>query len=225
MGINKICPKILPFVKIRNLPLSVYCLFAAGDISEVSMPFWRVLGGGRWDFRFCGFGHFLDRFFGFCTEKHLFLGFGVCCGLRFFHCLAFGFRFSAKIQAVFRIGYPMWFSVFPIWFPVNAPQPRRWSRVSDKAWDFDLALKSTKFTAANGRSSRSNPPYRKRLRLYILPQLLANLTQSIGTHRKPYFAKFFPELTTLCMQVLKFSDSFVCVFLSGFRISCAKNYG
>ena len=55
-------------------------------------------------------------------------------------------------------------------------------------------------------------------RLYILPQLLANLTQSIGTHRKRYFAKFFPELTTLCMEGLKFSDSFLCVFMSGFRV-------
>ena len=43
-----------------------------------------VQRGGRWDFRFCGFGHFLDRFFGFCTEKRRFFGFGVCCGLRFF---------------------------------------------------------------------------------------------------------------------------------------------
>ena len=77
-----------------------------------------LLRGGRWDFRFCGFGHFLDRFFGFCTEKLRFFGFGVCCGLRFFRFLAFGFRFSAKIQAVFRIWYLMWFSFCPIWFPV-----------------------------------------------------------------------------------------------------------
>ena len=75
--------------------------------------------------------------------------------------------------------------------------------------------------AANGRSSRSNSPYRKIWRLYILPQLFANLTQSIGIHRKPHFATFSPELTTLCMQGLKFSDSFLCVFMSGFR---AKNY-
>ena len=31
----------------------------------------------------------------------------------------------------------------------NAPQPRRWSRVSDNAWDFDLALKSTKVRLQN----------------------------------------------------------------------------
>ena len=42
------------------------------------------LRGGHWDFRFCGFGYFLDRFFGF----------GVQCGLRIFRFLASGFRFS-----------------------------------------------------------------------------------------------------------------------------------
>ena len=26
-------------------------------------------GGGHWDFRFCGFGYFLARFFGFCVKK------------------------------------------------------------------------------------------------------------------------------------------------------------
>ena len=38
------------------------------------------------------------------------------CLLRYavFPFKAFGFQFSAKIQAVFRIWYPMWFSVFPI---------------------------------------------------------------------------------------------------------------
>ena len=40
--------------------------------------------GGHWDFRFCGFGYFLDRFFGF--DGH--------CGLRIFRFLASGFRFS-----------------------------------------------------------------------------------------------------------------------------------
>ena len=38
--------------------------------------------------------------------------------MRFFRFLAFGFRFSAKIQAVFRIWYPMGFLVFRIWFLV-----------------------------------------------------------------------------------------------------------
>ena len=40
--------------------------------------------GGHWDFRFCGFDYFLDRFFGF----------GGHCVLRSFRFLASGFRFS-----------------------------------------------------------------------------------------------------------------------------------
>ena len=39
---------------------------------------------GALGFRFCGFGYFLDRFFGF----------GGHCGLRIFRFLASGFRFS-----------------------------------------------------------------------------------------------------------------------------------
>ena len=59
--------------------------------------------GGHWDFRFCGFGYFLDRLFGFCTKKLQFFSFGVHCGLRIFRFLAFGFRFSRKILTGFRI--------------------------------------------------------------------------------------------------------------------------
>ena len=29
----------------------------------------REYGGGHWHFRFCGFGYFLDRFFGFCAKR------------------------------------------------------------------------------------------------------------------------------------------------------------
>ena len=43
-----------------------------------------------------------------------FFGSGVCYGLWFLLLLAFGFRFSARLQAVFRIWYPTWFLVFPI---------------------------------------------------------------------------------------------------------------
>ena len=60
--------------------------------------------GGHWDFRFCGSGYFLDRFFGF----------GVHCGLRIFRFLESGFRFSQKILAVFRFCYPIWFFGVPV---------------------------------------------------------------------------------------------------------------
>ena len=87
--------------------------------------------GGRWGFRFCGFGEILDRFFGFRTQTLRFFGFGIFCGLRFLAFLSIGFRFSAKILAVFRIWYKIWFSVFLFRFPdlfgnfdLNcAPQP------------------------------------------------------------------------------------------------------
>jgi len=57
---------------------------------------------GRWDFRFCGFGQFLVRFFGF----------GVLCGLRVFSNLVFGFRFLSAMMAVFRIFLPNTFYGF-----------------------------------------------------------------------------------------------------------------
>ena len=50
--------------------------------------------------------------FGFCAKKLRFFGFGVHCGLRIFHILAFGFRFSRKILTGFRIWNSMRFSVF-----------------------------------------------------------------------------------------------------------------
>ena len=52
------------------------------------------VGGGHRDFRFCGFGHFLDRLFGFCVKRFQFFGFGVQCGLRIFRFLASAFGFS-----------------------------------------------------------------------------------------------------------------------------------
>ena len=70
-------------------------------------------------FGFSLFGHFLDRFFGFRNKKPRFFGFGVCFGFRVFLLLAFGFRFPAKILAVFRIWYLLWFSAFPYRFPVS----------------------------------------------------------------------------------------------------------
>ena len=50
--------------------------------------------GGHWDFRFCGFGHFLIGF-SFLHQKMRFFGFDVFCGLRVFLLLAFGFQFSS----------------------------------------------------------------------------------------------------------------------------------
>ena len=65
------------------------------DLTDVITRLLREhLRGGHWDFRFCGFGYFFDRFFGFCVKRLRFFGFGVQCGLRIFRFLASGFRFS-----------------------------------------------------------------------------------------------------------------------------------
>ena len=95
-----------------------------------------IYGGGHWDFRFCGFGYLLDRFFGFCCKRLRFFGFGGHCGLRIFRFLASGFRFSWKILAVFRFWYPMWFLVFPILsyfgFRFLFDLSSTWSRIAAK---------------------------------------------------------------------------------------------
>ena len=71
-------------------------------------------GGGHWDFRFCGFGYFSDRFFGFCAKRLRFFCFAVHCGLRVFRFLASGFSafventngFSVLLSDVlFRFSY------------------------------------------------------------------------------------------------------------------------
>ena len=92
---------------LLTMPSSI-SLFKYLRISRRLMVKW----GGHWDFRFCGFGYFLDWFFGFCCKRLRFFGFGGHCGLRIFRFLASGFRFSWKILAVFRFWYPMWFLVF-----------------------------------------------------------------------------------------------------------------
>ena len=97
-------------------------------------PIWRW----HWNFRFCGFGYFLDRFL--CQKKLWFFGFNVHCCLWIFRYLSVGFRFSRKIPAEFWIWYPMQFSVFPIW-PIWVPVSLRselqftrlhWSRIAAK---------------------------------------------------------------------------------------------
>ena len=70
--------------------------------------------GGHWDFRFCGFGDFLDRFFGFCAKRLRFFGFGVPCGLRLFRFLASGVRFLVEVTSSFSVLYPMRFLGFTI---------------------------------------------------------------------------------------------------------------
>ena len=75
---------------------------------------------GHWEFSVLRFWLFLNRFFGFWGKKLPFFGFGVHGGLRIFHYLALGFRFSRKMLTGFRIWYPMRvlvFLVWPLWVP------------------------------------------------------------------------------------------------------------
>ena len=66
-------------------------------------PYWH------WDFRFCGFGYFLDRFYGSCAKKLPFW-----CSLRFAD-----------------------FPLFSIWFSVFAKTGNWFSDlISDAVFDF-----------------------------------------------------------------------------------------
>ena len=70
---------------------------------------WGSGGGGRWDFRFFGFGYFLGRFFGFCNKN--------------------------KKTSVFRFCCPLWFPVFPffsIWFLVFCQKQPGFSDFGDR---------------------------------------------------------------------------------------------
>ena len=75
---------------------------------------------GALGFSVLRFWLFLNRFFGFWGKKLPFFGFGVHGGLRIFHYLALGFRFSRRMLTAFRIWYPMRvlvFLVWPLWVP------------------------------------------------------------------------------------------------------------
>ena len=81
---------------IVQLSFFIFCEFhkieAARHASDLTVQ--SVEKGGHWDFRFCGSGYFVDRFFGFRAKRLRFFGFGVHCGLQIFRFLESGFRFS-----------------------------------------------------------------------------------------------------------------------------------
>ena len=75
-----------------------------GSILSTFKP--RVLRRGHWDFRFYAFGQFLVWFFGFCSQKLRFSGFGISCGFWIFSSLAFGFWFLSTVMVFFWILLP-----------------------------------------------------------------------------------------------------------------------
>ena len=83
--------------------LELPSLGVTSPIKENSETIEPVKEGGHWDFRFCGFGHVLDRFFGFCAKKTPVFRFWSSLRFADFPFLiAFGFRFSRKILTGFR---------------------------------------------------------------------------------------------------------------------------
>ena len=94
---------------------------------------------GHWDFWFCGFRYFFDRFFGFCVKRLQFFGYGVQCGLRIFCFLVSGFQFCKKNTSAFLVlvpnvvcGFSYFF--FPIWTYLGSTLSlieRQWSRIAE----------------------------------------------------------------------------------------------
>ena len=106
-----------PFIFLAKfVRASVVCetvMFALDNRStNNSQLYGMTLRRGALGFSVLWIGQFLDRFFGFHTQKLRFFTFGVFCGLRFFIFLSSGFRFSTKILAVFWIRDPMCFQFF-----------------------------------------------------------------------------------------------------------------
>ena len=84
-------------MRIRIFFFSALVLRATLNISR------KDDGGGHWDSRFCGFGYFLGRVFGFCAKRLRFFGFRVHCGLRIFHVLASGLVVSVINTSGFSV--------------------------------------------------------------------------------------------------------------------------
>ena len=72
--------------------------------------------------------------------------------------------------------------------------------------------------ADSGKHVSQSTVRKKKWRLYILPRFLGNLTQPIGTHRKPYFREMFPRNINIMHVRSEVFITFLCVFISGFRI-------
>ena len=82
-------------------------------------------GGGHWDFRFCGFGYLLGRFFRFLCRKTTVFRFGVHSGWRILRFKRLVFNIHKKKSVGLRVWYPMWCSVFAISVPVSLGSVRQ----------------------------------------------------------------------------------------------------
>ena len=109
-------------------PLSVYIWLEADRFRVTS------LRDGGIGFLVLRFWPFLDRFFGFCTQKLRFFGFVVHCGWRIFRFLTFGFRFPRKILTGFQIWYPIRFPVFPYLTYLGSGFSSIWAAITRLHW-------------------------------------------------------------------------------------------
>ena len=116
-------------------PLSVYIWLEADRFRVTSQR------DGGIGFLVLRFWPFLDRFFGFCTQKLRFFGFVVHCGWRIFRFLTFGFRFPRKYWRVFRFDIRYGFRFFPIW-PIWVPISLRSERQLRASTDLEYPLKA-----------------------------------------------------------------------------------
>ena len=117
----------------------VWCV-DTNDLESCLVTVWAIdvddvicEGGGRWDFRFCGFGYFLARLFDFCVKKISVSWFW--CSLRFVDISFFAWntnRFSDLISdAVFGFSYLTYLSsgFSSIWAAITRLY---WSRIAAK---------------------------------------------------------------------------------------------
>ena len=100
---------------------------------------------GEWDFRFCGFGYFSDRFFRSLCQKTAVFRFCRVVTVVFWwfsvlkH-LVFGICKKKQKKTGLRIWCPMWFSVFPIWVPVSSRSERKLCASTDLEWPRNLCM-------------------------------------------------------------------------------------
>ena len=111
--------------------------------------------GGHWDFRFCDFGYFLDRFFGFCCKRLRFFGFGGHCGLRIFPFFSIWFSVFVKNTSGFSVLLPdvvFGFSYFVLfWVPVSVRFEQH--LISNSRETPKLFRRMRTSRASNGRSN------------------------------------------------------------------------
>ena len=114
---------------IKRIKLFLFCHIINILLTELSRSAWKNLDlgrvyrphwGGHWDFRFCAFGYFFDRFIGFWVKKTSVFRFW--CSMRFAEFSFFSIWFSVLVKNIsgFSVLVPnvvfgFCYLFFPIW--------------------------------------------------------------------------------------------------------------